>query len=597
MRKIFRGSRLVVASLAAGALTFMTVAPAAASPVAAPGRISVERDEANPTTIVTKWAPKPGTQEVRVSIFDGSTEWVRSLPPDVTELAYPGEGVCTSYRVNITAVGDNGTTAKAGTVLVGRLAPGGLSSITGDRNSEGTTGTISWGAPRDWGAGDNPSYAVRVTELATGSVLVDTTTTDTSVTLDSLDPARMYVANVTPQSSMGSCFTSKHVLAANRSGGPTGLEAVRDDVPSTVHLSWDPPQWSGYGQITHYKVYYGDSRVTDTIDVQDTQVTLEGFDPEKDSKFQVVAYSGAVRGQPSKPHTLDRIGAPGTPETLPEVNITENGGVVDVNVAGPVGKSQTFPTMKMEISSADGGSYQSEHVIANRAERLNFDKVPCGVYAVTVTGVGETSSQEFGRALVNRCQTGELTPAEWRLVHGRADISGNVVDMRYGNESRVLSKKAQVSQDQVVTTKATLHSGMGYGIWLRGSLPDNARNAAISGWSMQYDPGYGRINSFGPALLLRVWDNGRECSTPVERVKWPEGLDTYTEHKISAQVQGDSLYMTIDGKRLFSVGSLTESLQKSGCAQKGFREPTGDQVGFRTWGGDTKAIFKETTLN
>src|SRR5690606_24136735 len=101
---------------------------------------------------------------------------------------------------------------------------------------------------------------------------------------------------------------------------------------------------------------------------------------------------------------------------------------------------------------------------------------------------------------------------------------------KYGNESRVMSTTKRDSQDAVFTTEATLRSGWGYGIWTRASLE---KGASVSGYSFQYDPGYANVNAgFGKALLLRVWDSGRECGNPVAKVKWPAGLDVNAKHKV-----------------------------------------------------------------
>jgi hypothetical protein len=169
--------------------------------------------------------------------------------------------------------------------------------------------------------------------------------------------------------------------------------------------------------------------------------------------------------------------------------------------------------------------------------------------------------------------------------------------MNNGSETRVISQKPMTQSDMALTSKATLRSGSGYGIWLRAHLPTNATNASVSGYTMQYDPGYAKVNSFGPALLLRVWDTGKECGTPLGRVKWPAGLDVNVQHRVTAVVQGDSLWMSIDGTKLFAVPSLHDAMGSSGCAAAGFKEPSGNQIGFRTWGSGTSAIFEDTTLN
>lgn len=589
----------VVAAGAATAVLIPTVAlTASATEIAPPKGIKVARDTATPTTLNLGWTPPAGADHVRVSVFDGSTDAVRTFTPDITSHQHAGAGECTRYRVRFAAVAPDGTSADAATVLVNSLAPGGLGAISGERADEGTTGVVTWTPPTWWGTGTDPAYRVTLTESSTGRLLVDTTTTQTSISAPGLDRGLQYVAKVTPVNAFGGCTTSSQVLRAGRPSPPYGLVATRTEVPSTIRLTWTAPTWAGYGSITHYRVYYGDSIISKEVDVTETEVTIEGFNPEKDSKFQVVAYDGELRGEPSASHTLFRLGYAGEAELDPQVRIKEREGLVDVEIQGPVGSSTTYPQLFLDIrGAAPGSTYATRHQIANRADALTFDKVPCGVFTVTVSGQGDAGSKEFGRVLVNQCQVGKLDKSLWRLVFGRADISGNVVDMAYGSESRAISQKPMTQPDMALTTRATLRAGWGYGIWLRAHLPTNANNASVSGYTMQYDPGYGRLNSFGPALLLRVWDTGRECSTPLARVKWPAGLAVHDPHQVSAVVQGDSLYMSIDGTRLFAVGSLKAALSSSGCAAAGFKEPSGNQIGFRTWGSGTSAVFEETTLN
>lgn len=576
----------------------MAAAPALATDITAPRGILVQRDATTPTTLNIGWKPQAGTDHVRVSVFDGTTDAVKTYPVDVLTDNYLGAGECTRYRVRIAAVAVDGTSAEAAPVLVNSLAPGGLASIASERADAGTTGRISWTAPAWWGSGTDPGYTVKVTESSTGRVLVDTTTTDTTVAVPEIDPGRQYVAKVTPVNSFGGCFTSTEVLRAGKPSPPYALAAARTDVPSTIRLTWKTPTWAGYGAITHYRVHYGDSVVSKTIDVTENEVTIEGFNPEKDSKFQVVAYDGELRGEPSASFTLLKIGAAGEKELDPLVRITESDGLIRATIEGPVGSSTTYPDLFLDVNpAAPSSTYTEHHQIANRATALTFDKVPCGVFTVTVSGQGETGSKEFGRVLVNRCQVGQLDKTLWRLVFGKAAITGNVVDMNNGSETRVISQKPMTQRDMALTTKATLRSGWGYGIWLRAHLPTNATNASVSGYTMQYDPGYGRINSFGPALLLRVWDTGKECSTPLARVKWPAGLAVNSQHLITAVVQGDALWMSINGTRLFAVPSLSAAMASSGCAAAGFKEPSGNQIGFRTWGSGTSAIFEESTLN
>ena len=584
---------------AAAALLIGTMAqPAMAATVTAPKGILVQRDAKTPTTLNIGWKPQAGTDHVRVSVFDGTTDAVKTYPVSVLTDDFVGAGACTRYKVRIAGVAADGTSVEAAPVLVNSLAPGGLASLTSAREDAGKTARVTWTPPVWWGSGTDAAYTVKVTESSTGKVLVDTTTKDTSVVLPEIDPALQYVAKVTPVNSFGGCFTSSEVLRAGKPSPPFALAAARTDVPSTIRLTWKTPTWVGYGSITHYRVYYGDTIVSKTIDVKENEVTIEGFNPEKDSKFQVVAYDGELRGEPSTSFTLFRIGATGEKELDPLVRVTETDGFIRATIEGPVGSSTAYPNLFLDVNpAAPSSTYTEHHQVANGATALTFDKVPCGVFTVTVSGQGETGSKEFGRVLVNRCQVGGLDKSLWRLVYGKAAITGNVVDMNNGAETRVISQKPMTKDDMALTTKATLRTGWGYGVWLRAHLPTNANNAAVSGYTMQYDPGYGRVNSFGPALLLRVWDTGKECSTPLTRVKWPAGLEVNSQHLITAVAQGDALWMSIDGTRLFAVPSLKAAMASSGCAAAGFKEPTGNQIGFRTWGDGTSTVFEETTLN
>jgi hypothetical protein len=250
--------------------------------------------------------------------------------------------------------------------------------------------------------------------------------------------------------------------------------------------------------------------------------------------------------------------------------------------------------MLLQIQPTVGNKgFSDSHVVSNRAGAAVFSKVPCGVYTITVTGQGsDATSKEFGRQVINRCDTGAIPADQWKLVFGRADIKGNSVDMRYGNESRVMSTTKRTSKNAVFTTEATLRSGWGYGIWTRASLE---RGASVSGYSFQYDPGYANVNAgFGKALLLRLWENGKECGTPIARVKWPKGLDVNSTHKIVVVNEGDTLYASIDGIKMFDVPSLKSAIKSSGCSMA---EPDGTEVGFRSWNAASSVLFENTTLS
>jgi len=198
---------------------------------------------------------------------------------------------------------------------------------------------------------------------------------------------------------------------------------------------------------------------------------------------------------------------------------------------------------------------------------------------VTVNGGG----QELARKYINVGNVGTMFAPDWTITQGKANLTADVVDMYYGAESRVFSTKTFPSQDAVLSTTAHLKSGMGYGIWLRASGVDTN---LPSGLTFQYD------NGWGQKFILRQWQDGKECS-PMAFTSFPANMSINSPHDIVVSVQGDTLYATIDGVRLFDVASLTKSMASSGC---GFAAPTGTAVGFRTWGGGTAATFTGTTI-
>ena len=84
-----------------------------------------------------------------------------------------------------------------------------------------------------------------------------------------------------------------------------------------------------------------------------------------------------------------------------------------------------------------------------------------------------------------------------------------------------MSTLTRTSRDMVLSTTAQLHTGWGYGIWARADI--SAGGAAVSGYSMQYDPGYAKVSSFGPALLLRLWSRAASAALRLRRSRSPRG--------------------------------------------------------------------------
>ncbi|MDH3958742.1 MAG: fibronectin type III domain-containing protein [Actinomycetota bacterium] len=563
-------------------------------PVTVPKGFRVERDSDDPDDLRTSWKRVAGAHHYTVSVFDGATDTARVVDTESTTLRVAGTGFCNAYKVLVAAVDKAGTQARTGVWRVDSAAPGGIRSMSGSRNLDGTTGTLTWAPPANTGHSELTGYDVTVTRMADGVKVVDTEMTGTTLTIPDMDPARLYAAKVTAQNSFGGCITGTHLFNNTTPGSPVAFSAVRDPAsPTQVNLSWEPPLDSGTSDIVGYEVGYGTARVSTWVSVTDTTLGLT-LDPYKDHVFLVRAINTSGAGQLPKAIKLRKVNAELTPAVDPSITVTESEGSVTVTTSEPVGSNTAYPKLVVAVRPAISEStFADTHEAQNGATTVIFTQIPCGVYTVTVTGTGGTAGdKEFGRRIVNHCDVGLITQDQWRLVYGRNTISGNTVDHNYGNEARTISTTERTSQDAVFSTVATLNSGWGYGIWLRASV---YTGASISGYSFQYDPGYENVNpGFGKALLLRLWTNGRECGNPIAKVKWPKGLEVNAPHRVTAVIEGDQLYATIDNVNLFSVPSLTDAVSASGC---GMPAPTGTEVGFRTWSSSGKALFERTTLS
>ena len=592
----FAAGAIAVTAIAGLSAGQAAAAPAAALPAAAaPTGFKVARQAADVNLLDVSWKTVTGATGYRVTIFDGVNQFVYDLPGTATTFTFKGNGACTRYRVNVASVDAAGTRTPTADTIVNPLAPGGITGLTVERSDDGTSATATWTAPAS--AAKATNYAVLFRSLADGTVLAQRNSPDTAEVVPGLEPARSYVMEIVPSNQYGACAPSKVLVRGPQPAAPTELKVVRDENdPQTVNVTWKAPTWTGYGPVTKYQVGVRNPAQANPTwidlpaDATSAQVKLPNS-----SKWSVWvrAVNGNAIGEITKEYFLDKPGAPGTPAVDPKVRIDELEGVVKVTFDGPVGSSVAYPNMTVAIAgSATDAGFNATQNAFNRAQTFTFDKVPCGAYTVVVTGTGPAGSQEFGRKMINRCNTGLVAANQWRLVFGKATITGNNVDMTAGNEARVISTLPRTSPDMVYSTQATLVSGSGYGIWTRANV---VNGAAVSGYTFQYDPGYENVNkSFGKALLLRVWNNGSECGTPIARVQWPAGLEVNATHQVTVVTKGDALYATIDGIKMFDVPSLKGALAASKCNMP---EPTGSQVGFRTWSSTGKATFRNTTIN
>lgn len=593
---LIAGCSAVVAMAAVAAASPASAAPAT---VTSPGMLQITRKGEAQNTLHVSWKSVPGAARYTVNIFDGSAHKAYTVPAGTTSFDFTGNGACTRYRAIVTAIAADGTAASTAPYLVAPLGAGGVQGLKVARSESGGDAKVYWQAPPA-AAGTQPAsyYRVVVKMMAKDVVIDKYDTKDTAIGLQGLDPARAYVASITPMNEWGGCAPSSALVRGAQPGPVTGLKVERDTgSPSRIALSWGAPEWTGFGQVTAYQVGVRSAAMRTpewkTLDSKDGKFELN-LDPKQRWSVWVRALNGDTAGTVSKETVLERLGAPGAPVVDPQVKIIEgDAGKINVTFRGPVGSSAEFPKMDVAIAPTLGGEGLRENQqVFNRAGTYSFDSVPCGMYTVTVTGSGATTTKEFARNVINRCNAGEVSKDLWKLAYGQATIANNQVNMNKGGEARVVSTLPNSSQDMVLTTDAKLEKGWGYGIWTRATL---VKGAAVSGYSFQYDPGYQNVNAgFGKALLLRVWQDGRECGTPIAKVQWPAGLKVNETNKVMVVTKGDSLYATIGGVRVFDVPSLKGALESSKC---GMAEPTGTQIGFRTWSSDTVATFHNTTIN
>lgn len=598
-------NKTLLASTTVTLLALLSPATAHAQPASASQTetgitwFSVKRTPNNPTNLRVIWKqPAHLVDHYTVTLFDGSSDVSTTYPANTTTVDLTAPDACTRYTVKVSSTTLDGVTHTTSGWRVEPLAPGGIRGVVAGRTDNGTKASVRWEAPQNF---RDLTYTVHVKQLNTSETVHEKVVSEPSLAVAGLNPERMYVAKIRAGNEYGSCTTSSVLLRNDRPGEPSAVTVTRDaGSPSTVVVNWVPPQWEGYGKPAGYTVAYRHAGSTkpEFVDVpyhkNEARLTL---DVNKTWHFQVRTVGGNMsRSNWSKPFIVGKDNAVGKPETDSAVTIVdEKTGTIRVTFSRPVGSDTKYPTMKLAISPTVAGSarFHDTTTVSNRAGFAVFSQVPCGIYTVTVTGEGPVGGKEFARGVVNRCDSNAIPAGMWKLVHGKADITGNVVHMRYGNESRVVSSTQRRNTDAVFMTEATLHSGWGYGIWTRASLSQNAK---VSGFSFQYDPGYANVNpSFGKALLLRVWDKGVECGTPVAKVKWPENLAVDGKHSIVVVNTKNSLYASIDGVKVFDVPDLTTAMKTSGCSAN-FAVPQGTEVGFRSWNPGTNAIFENTVL-
>ena len=151
-------TRAAIAAAAGSLLLGLT--PLIASPAGAvnvPGGLKVART-GDGTDLAITWNATAGVDHYTVNVFDGTADRALVVPAATTSLRYDGSGICTRYRVKVTAVGSDGTIAVTNPYLVGSLGPAGVATLTAKRTESGASGVVSWTPPLTTGTSPVSSY-------------------------------------------------------------------------------------------------------------------------------------------------------------------------------------------------------------------------------------------------------------------------------------------------------------------------------------------------------------------------------------------------------------------------------------------------------
>lgn len=167
---------------------------------------------------------------------------------------------------------------------------------------------------------------------------------------------------------------------------------------------------------------------------------------------------------------------------------------------------------------------------------------------------------------------------KWRSHHNHPDnwiISEdeNPQLCHVGNGGDFLLAEGSQGNDYLISTKANLDSGNGYGIFLRGSENENGR---LEGYTFQYDPGFR-----GGQFIMRKWVNGYELYPPFAAASPPNGFEWHdVDRQIEIDVVGDTFVAFVDGEKVLEAQD--DSYPEGG-------------VGLRTWNSG-KVCFDDFTV-
>ncbi len=511
-----------------------------------------------------------------VSVFAKGYDSVTAVPAGQTTFDLSGLNPGVTYQIQVSSRNDAGQGGTSGTYFLRGVYPAAITGLSVDYNQV-TGGLLRWKRSDHVGAG---SCLVTVKRVA-DQVKVRDEAIDCALgeyALDELDARKMYVVTIQAINKAGKSALARMVVGGDKPLPIKSISAIRDPGdPNQVIVSWLPSDNTGRGTVLGYEIGYGHAKADERIIVKDTDSEVR---VPADKSVVVIVRVLTSTGKSRWSQHL-RVPLPNSAKvntTDDRIDLAEQDGVLTVAATQNVAKNNR---LKMVITpTANNGGFTETQYSQNGAQTMVFRSVPNGSYVVLV----EANGREMARRYINVGKLGVMQAPDWEVVRGTANIFDAVVDMSAGGENRVLSTRQFTTQDLVLETRADLKKGQGYGIWFRTSFDTVTRN--ISGLSVQYDPGWG--NRF----IIRQWHNGSECGTPIAYTSFPAGMKVYAPHNVVVAAQGDTLFVTIDGEKLFDVPSLTEAIANNTCK---YPSPTGTRVGLRTWG-QSATVFSGTTV-
>ncbi len=543
---------------------------------AAPWRLVAARAADDPTTATVEWAAVACATRYNVSVFVDGKDSVDVVPAPKTTYGLSSLDPTKTYRIQVSSRNDAGVGGSSSIFYLRPATPGSVSALK-VTYTDVKGAVLSWKAPVD----RTPiRYVLTVKRVADQKLVTDTVIAGdlTEYTLADLDARGIFVITLQPINTSGDGPKSRLVIGDENPNPVKSIGAIRDPGnPKQVIVSWLPSDNTLRGSVLGYEIGFGHARADERVVVKDTdsEVTVPG-----DKSVVVIVRVLTDRGKSrwSKSVRVPMTDAVKTKTTDQRIDLVDQDGVISIAATQAVASNNRL--VVRVTPTANNGGFTETQYSQNGAQVMTFRKVPEGSYVVTV----ENESREMARRYINVGNVGKMSSADWKLYLGKATIEGDKVDMYNGSETRIFSTRQFATQDMVLASKAQLRSGSGYGVWFRTSGMETNQ---VTGLSFQYDPKWG--NQF----IVRQWNKGVECGNPIAKTPFPSGMAINGQHDIVVAAQGNGLYATIDGVRLFDLPDLATAIANNSCK---YPAPTGTAVGLRTWAAGTSAVFTNTTV-